>query len=137
MYFTGEPLYPFGHGLSFTTFSYSNVKLSSSTLKKDATLTVRVQVRNSGKRPGEEVVQLYAQFPKSAVERPLKELKGFQRISLKPGEAKTVQIPLKAESLAWWNEKKNGWDLEPGTVNLLIGASSADIRLRTNLRLVP
>jgi beta-glucosidase len=137
MYFKGEPLYPFGHGLSLTSFSYSNVKLSSSTLKINATLTVKVQVRNSGKRAGEEVVQLYAQFPKSVVERPLKELKGFQRISLKPGEAKTVQIPLKAESLAWWNEKKNGWDLEPGTVNLLIGASSADIRLRTNLRLVP
>jgi beta-glucosidase len=83
------------------------------------------------------VVQLYVQFPKSAVERPIKELKGFQRISLKPGETRTVQIPIKAESLAWWNEKKNGWDLEPGPVNVLVGASSADIRLRAAINIAP
>lgn len=136
MYFKGDPLYPFGHGLSFTTFTYSNMKLSSSTLAKDQNLMVSVRVRNSGRRAGDEVVQLYAQFPKSAVERPLKELKGFQRISLKPGEAKTVQIPLKADSLAWWNEKKNGWELEPGMVDLLIGTSSADIRIRASFKVV-
>jgi beta-glucosidase len=79
---------------------------------------------------GDEVVQLYVQYAKSAVERPIKELKGFERVNLNAGERKTVQIPLKAESLAWWNEKQKAWELEPGPINILIGSSSANTRLR-------
>lgn len=130
MYFKGEPLYPFGYGLSYTSFAYSGLKLSAVKMAPGGSVTVSVNVRNTGKRAGDEVVQLYVQYPKSAVARPLKELKGFQRISLKPGETRTVQIPLAAESLAWWNEKRNGWEVEAGPVNILVGASSADIRLR-------
>ncbi len=137
MYFKGEPLYPFGHGLSYTTFAYSNLKLSTTKLKKDGTLLANVRVKNRGIRAGDEVIQLYVQYPKSAAERPLKELKGFRRVALKPGETKTVQIPVKAGSFAWWNEKEGGWQLEPGPINILIGASSADIRLQTSIDILP
>jgi beta-glucosidase len=130
LYFKGEPLYPFGFGLSYTTFEYSALKLSSPTLASKGTLTVSVDVRNTGKMAGDEVVQLYVQYPKSSVERPLKELKGFERVNLRAGEKKTVQIPLKAETLAWWNEKQRAWEVEPGPITLLIGSSSAAIRLR-------
>jgi beta-glucosidase len=137
MYFKGEPLYPFGYGLSYGKFAYSNLKLSPSKLAKNGTLTVSVRVKNTGSRAGDEVVQLYVQHPKSAVERPLKELKGFRRVALKPGESKTVQIPLKAESLAWWDEKTNGWEVETGPLSILVGASSADIRLRASAKVGP
>jgi beta-glucosidase len=132
MYLKGEPLYPFGYGLSYTTFAYSRLKLSSTKLKNDGTILVSARVKNTGNRAGEEVVQLYVQHPKSAVERPFKELKGFQRVALKPGETKTVQLPIKAESLAWWNEKRDGWEVELGPINILVGASSADIRLKAS-----
>ena len=135
MYLKGEPLYPFGYGLSYTTFAYSGLKLSSAKLAKNGTITASVNVRNTGKRAGDEVVQLYVQYPKSAVERPLKELKGFQRVTLQSGETKTIQIPLKAESLAWWNEKQNGWEVETGPVNILIGSSSADIKLKGSVNI--
>ena len=81
MYFKGEPLYPFGFGLSYTSFQYSNVWLSSTKLAASGSLTVSVDVRNTGKRAGDDVVQIYVQHPHSTVERPLKELKGFQRVT--------------------------------------------------------
>jgi beta-glucosidase len=136
LYFKGEPLYAFGYGLSYTTFEYSALKLSSPVLASKGTQTVSVDVRNTGKMAGDEVVQLYVQYAKSAVARPIKELKGFERVNLKPGEKKTVQIPLKADTLAWWNEKLKAWELEPGPVNILIGSSSADIRLRAQSTVV-
>ena len=137
MYFKGAPLYPFGYGLSYTTFGYSNLKVSSTELKKGGTIQVNVQVKNTGNRAGDEVVQLYVQHPKSAVEHPIKELKGFQRVTLKPGESKTIMIPLKTESLAWWNEKQDGWELESGPINILVGASSSDIRLQRSVKIQP
>jgi len=136
MYFKGDPLYPFGYGLSYTTFAYSNLKVSQAKLSKNGSITVSVNIRNTGKRTGDEVVQLYVEYPKSAVVRPAKELKGFRRVTLKPGEARTVEIPLKAEMLAWWNEKKEGWEVETGPVNILVGASSADIKLKTTVNVV-
>jgi beta-glucosidase len=129
LYFKGEPLYPFGYGLSYTTFSYSSLKLSSPNIPKNGAIDVSVQVKNTGKRAGEEVIQLYARYPKSAVERPLKELKGFQRIKLAAGETKTVRISLDAASLAWWNAAQNAWEVESGPVEILIGSSSADTPL--------
>jgi beta-glucosidase len=92
---------------------------------------VSVQVKNTGKRAGEEVIQLCARYPKSAVERPLKELKGFQRVKLAAGETKTVRIPLDAASLAWWNATQNGWEVESGPLEIMIGSSSADTPLHT------
>jgi beta-glucosidase len=133
MYFKGEPLYPFGYGLSYTTFGYSNLRLSSLALPADGTVTVNAEVRNTGTRTGDEVVQLYVQPLGSKVERPLKELRGFRRITLKPGEVQTVRIPLKGDSLAWWNQKTGRYEVEPGRVRVMLGSSSADIRLRMTM----
>jgi beta-glucosidase len=134
MYFKGEPLYPFGYGLSYTTFKYSNLRTSSTQLAKDGTLTVSVDVTNTGTRAGDAVPQLYVKHLASKVERPREELKGFQRISLQPGETKTVQIPLKASTLAWWDEKLPGFTVEAEPIRVMISASSADIQLETEVR---
>jgi beta-glucosidase len=133
MYFKGQPLYPFGYGLSYTTFAYSNLRTSASRLAKDGQLTVSVSVRNSGKRDGEEVVQLYVKHLGSKVERPIKELKGFQRVALKAGETKTVQIPLKAKDLAYWDAQKKQWVVEEEKVDLMLGGSSADVRVQRTI----
>jgi beta-glucosidase len=133
MYFKGQPLYPFGYGLSFTTFAYSNLRTSTSRLAKDGQLTVSVSVRNTGKRDGQEVVQLYVAHVGSKVDRPIKELKGFQRIALKAGEAKTVQIPLQAKDLAYWDTQKKQWVVESGKLNLMVGTSSAGIKLQQTI----
>ena len=133
MYFKGEPLYPFGYGLSYTTFKYSNLRTSSAQLAKDGVITVSVDVTNTGSRAGDEVVQLYVSHPHSKVERPNKELKGFQRVSIKAGETKTVQIPLKASTLAWWDEKLPGFRVEAEPVSVMVGNSSAGIQLTTEV----
>ncbi len=137
MYFKGEPLYPFGYGLSYTTFKYSNLRVSSSKLPAAGAVTVSVDVTNTGKRAGDEVVQLYVQQPSSKVTRPGKQLEGFQRITLKPNEKRTVQIPLKAEALAWWNEKAGRSEVENEAINLVVGGSSADARLQKTLNVTP
>lgn len=98
-----DPLYPFGYGLSYTTFKYSNVKLSSSTLKKDDVLTVTFGIENTGKYEGTEIAQLYVQDKVASVTRPVKELKRFTRVTLKPGEKKTVSFELPVSELAFWN----------------------------------
>ncbi|MDB5242015.1 MAG: Beta-glucosidase, partial [Spirosoma sp.] len=134
LYSKEEPLYPFGYGLSYTKFDYSDLKLSGETLAKNGTATIQIAVKNTGSREGDEVVQLYVQYPQSKVVRPIKELKGFSRISLKPGESKVVSLLLKAESLAWWNEKTNRWEVEEGPVAILIGGSSMDIRLQKTMQ---
>ena len=135
MYFKGEPLYPFGYGLSYTTFTYSNLKPSSSTLAKNGFVSISVDVKNTGKQTGDEVVQLYVTHLGSKVERPLKELKGFQRVTLKPGETKTVQIPLNASDLAYWNEKSGVFEVESEPVKVMVGDSSADTKLDTTLQI--
>jgi beta-glucosidase len=135
LYSKEAPLYPFGYGLSYTKFDYSDLKLPAEPLAKNGTSTIQVSVKNTGSREGDEVVQLYVQYPQSKVARPIKELKGFSRISLKPGETKIVSVPLKAESLAWWNEKTNRWEIEDGPVNILIGGSSTDIRLQKTIQI--
>jgi beta-glucosidase len=124
LYFKGKPLYPFGYGLSYTTFQYSKLRVG---------LDVSVDVTNTGMRDGDEVVQLYARFPKSKVERPLKQLIGFERVSIPRGQTRTVHIPLKASSLAYWDEVRNGWSTETGTVEVFVGGSSADERLSTSV----
>ena len=134
MYFKGEPLYPFGYGLSYTTFGYSNLKTSSKELANDGTITVSVDVTNTSGQTGDEVVQLYVKHPKSKVERPGKELKGFQRVTLAPHETKTVQIPLKASTLAYWDDKQARLKVEAEPLSLMIGSSSKDIKLTTEVR---
>jgi beta-glucosidase len=133
MYFKSEPLYPFGYGLSYTTFKYSNLRTSSSELAKNGTVTVSVDVTNTGSRAGDAVVQLYVKHLDSKVERPREELKGFQRAAIQPGETKTVQIPLKASTLAWWDENLPGFSVESEAISLMVGNSSADIQLTTTV----
>jgi beta-glucosidase len=133
MYFKGEPLYPFGYGLSYTTFAYSNLRAHTARLAKDGQVTVSVKVRNTGKRDGQEVVQLYVKHMGSRVDRPIKELKGFQRLALKAGETKTVQLTLKAKDLAYWDAAKEQWVVEDEKVNLMVGASSAEVKLQQTI----
>lgn len=133
MYFKGKPLYPFGYGLSYTTFKWSNLKVGDGTLAKDGSVTVHVDLQNTGKRAGDEVIQLYVKHLNSNVSRPAQELKGFQRVYLKAGESKTVALELPAQRLAYWDISKNGWQVERDSVEILLGASSADIRLMKSI----
>lgn len=132
MYHTKTPLYPFGFGLSYTTFDYSDFYLSSSRLGKDEELEASVTITNSGKRAGAEVVQLYARC-NSKIDRPQLQLVGFTRVELQPGESKTVTMPLKHEQLAYFNTDKQTFDVEDGTVELYAAASSADLRLHQTI----
>jgi beta-glucosidase len=137
MYFKGKPLYPFGYGLSYTTFKYSNLKLSTDTLHADETVQATAEISNTGTRDGDEVVQLYVAHQGSRVARAGEELKGFQRVHVAAGQTVTVSIPLKAADLAYWNEAANHWTLERDRVEVRLGASSADIRLRQTLAVHP
>lgn len=134
MYFKGDPLYPFGFGLSYTTFRYSNLRMSSPRLAKDATVTVSVDVTNTGSRSGDAVVQLYVKHLHSAVERPRKELEGFQRVTVEAGRTKTVQIPLPASRLAYWDTKTKAFRAETEPVSVMVGDSSANLPLNATIR---
>jgi beta-glucosidase len=133
LYYKGMPLYPFGYGLSYTSFAYSNLRLSAANLSAKGSITVSFDVKNTGTRPGDEVPQLYVTHLKSKVERPLKELRGFRRVTLQPGETKTVELPLAAQSLAYWDEKQAGWVVELDHIKLAIGSSSSDQKLTRNV----
>ena len=134
MYAKGKPLYPFGHGLSYTTFRYANLKTASAALDKTGATAVSVEVTNTGKVAGDTVVQLYVSYLASKVERPVKQLVGFQRVHLNAGETRIVSLPLKAEQLAYWNDATNGFTVESAPVGLMVGESSADIKLTANLQ---
>jgi len=134
MYFKGEPLYPFGYGLSYTTFKISNLRTSSEKLARDGSVTVTVDVTNTGSRAGDQVVQLYVQHLHSAVSRPHQELEGFARVSLDPGQTKTVTIELKAAQLAYWDLETHAFRVESEPVRLLIGDSSANLPLNTTIQ---
>lgn len=123
-------LFPFGHGLSYTTFAYDNLRLSTQQLSPDDELTVSFDVTNTGTRVGQEVAQLYVRDEKSSLARPEKELKGFAKISLQPGETKTVTLKLGMRSLAYFDDAKIAWVAEAGNFEVLVGSSSADIRFR-------
>ena len=133
MYFKGEPLYPFGYGLSYTTFAYSNLKTSAASISSRGEITVSVEVQNTGPGAGEEVVQMYVKHLNSSVPRPRVELKGFSRIALAPGQTKTVRLTLPAERLAYWDTNTDTFTVEKDRIQIMIGASSADIKLRKTL----
>jgi beta-glucosidase len=137
MYFKGVPLYPFGYGLSYTVFKYSNLRVSPSNLQATGEITVSAEITNTGKRAGDEVVQMYVQYPQSQIPRPIKELRGFARITLRPGETQTVKFHLRGEALAYFDEASGRFTVEKGPVTVLIGASSADIRLQKTLTVTP
>lgn len=134
MYFDGRTEYPFGHGLSYTTFEYSNLRFSEKQIPGTGAVVVSIDVQNTGRRPGDEVVQLYVRDIEASVNRPLKELRGFERISLKAGEKRTVSFELPAEKLAFFDEYADAFVTEAGVFEAMAGSSSADIRARGEFR---
>jgi beta-glucosidase len=122
-------LYPFGHGLSYTSFVYSNIQIAPGTMPANGTVTVTVDVRNSGARAGDEVVQLYVADPEASVPRRVKDLRGFLRVTLKPDEKKTITFKLTPDDLAFYSDTASKWVAEPGVFNVQVGSSSRDIKL--------
>jgi beta-glucosidase len=133
MYFKGRPLYPFGFGLSYASFEYSNLRVSADSVNAAGEILVSVDVKNTGARSGDEVVQMYVKHLESAVERPIKELRGFERIALQPNQTRTVRLPLKAADLTYWDAGRHSFIVEPGRLNVMVGGSSADVRLEKTI----
>jgi len=125
-----SPLFPFGYGLSYTTFKYSNLRVAAPSMPPNATTTVSVDVTNTGSRAGDEVVQMYIRDEVSSVTRPVKELRGFERISLKPGETRTVSFKLGPEALQFYNREMKRV-VEPGKFTVMVGPNSTDLQSTT------
>ena len=132
---SGKPLFPFGYGLSYTTFKYSNVQISPRSIHPDGKVQISVDVENTGTCKGDEVVQLYLHDPVASVARPVKELKGFRRISLDPGEKRTVAFALSKQELGFLNEAMK-FVVDPGTIEVMLGSSSEDIRAKSVIEVV-
>jgi len=130
-----EPQFPFGFGMSYTTFEYSGLRVKPEKFSGEQTLEVSLQVKNTGKRSGAEVVELYVHDGHSKIDRPIHELKGFSRVELKPGETKTVTMKLDRSAFSYWSPESRRWVAEPGTFEIQVGASSRDIRLRAPVEL--
>jgi beta-glucosidase len=136
MYSKYPSLFPFGHGLTYTTFRYSGLQLSKKSVSNGETVNVMFSIQNTGYFDSDEVAQLYVSFPGSVVQRPALELKGFKREFIKKGENKVININLKAEDLRYWDEKAGEWVLEKGTIKFFIGSSSVDQRLKGTLTII-
>jgi beta-glucosidase len=132
-YFKGVPLYPFGHGLSYTRFSYSNLKVTPSAPELKGEAEISFDLRNVGDFAGSEVAQFYTHQEKSVTYQPIKSLRAFQRITLQPGETKTLRFRLPVQQLAYYDTKIHDFAVEPGKFDVLVGSSSEDIRLRGTL----
>jgi beta-glucosidase len=131
-----EPLFPFGHGLSYTTFEYGGLTVSPAKVKADGKVEIGLKVRNTGTRPGAEVVQLYLHDAESSLPRPEKELKAFGRVALQPGETRALTFTLDRSALQFFDPGKGDWVAEKGAFEVLVGASSRDIRLKGAFTLV-
>lgn len=129
------PLFPFGYGLSYTTFKYGNLKLSQDSVAPDGTVTASLDVTNTGHREGAEVVELYVHDPSPKIDKPVRELKGFDKVDLQPGETKTVQFQVNPRAFAYCDVPGKQWKADAGTYDLQIGASSRDIRQSARVRL--
>ena len=134
LYFQGEPLYPFGFGLSYTTFRLSNLRTSAKELARDGSVKVNVDVTNTGGREGDEVVQVYVKHLGSKVERPRRQLAGFRRVTVAPGATKTVEVEVPAARLAYWDVKTRAFRVESEAVSMAAGESSADAGLSTTIQ---
>ncbi len=130
-----EVLYPFGYGLSYTQFSYSNLKVFPEQTGENGSVTVKVDVENTGKLFGDEVVQVYVTDEKANVDRPEKQLAGFERVSLHPNQVKTIEVEVAAKDLAYWDSNKKMFVVEPGKIKILVGGSSADIRTTSQFKI--
>jgi beta-glucosidase len=131
-----EPLFSFGHGLSYTTFEYSNLAIETPEIELDKELELTVDIKNTGARPGKEVVQLYLQDIEASLARPVKELKGFKKVSLEPGETRTIAFSLRARDLSFYDPLKKEWVAEGGEFKVLVGSSSRDIRCEGSFELL-
>lgn len=129
---SGEPLYPFGFGLSYTTFEISDLQLNKTKYSENETIVAKVQVKNTGSKAGSEVVQLYVKDLLASVSRPIIELKGFQKVNLKPGESKEISIEVPVKELQFLDEKMN-WIVEKGTYRIFVGNSSKNLPLKQNI----
>jgi beta-glucosidase len=136
MYAKQKPLYAFGFGLSYTSFAYSRLRVSATTLGADATAMVSVDVKNTGARAGDEVVQMYVSHEGSSVARPVEELEGFARVSLKAGETKTVTLPLAAKALAYWDVKAKAFVVEKDRVVVKVGGSSDELPVKATVQVM-
>jgi beta-glucosidase len=130
-----EPLFPFGFGLSYTNFEYSRLVVSPEKVSGNHPVQVSLKVRNTGTRAGAEVVQLYVHDGHSKIDRPLRELKGFRRVELAPGETQTVQFTIERSALSYYSVEKSTWIAEPGEFQIDVGSSSRDLRVHAPLRL--
>lgn len=130
-----KPVFAFGHGLSYTTFKISNLRSSANSMSADGTLTFTVNVKNTGSHTGSEVVQLYIHDIKSSVDRPYKELKGFAKVNLKPGESRDVEISIDKRALSFYDEQSRDWKAEPGKFEALVGNASDNLPLKTTFEL--
>ena len=126
-----QPMFPFGHGLTYAAFEYADIKTGKAKYGANETVKVSFNLKNTGSREAEEVVQLYVRYPDSKIFRAEKELKAFSHVVLKPGETRRVTLDVPVENLRYWDEEKYGWELEEGNVEILVGASAGDIRLKT------
>ena len=130
-----KPLFPFGHGLSYTTFEYGKVTADKKQMSAGDQITFSVKIKNTGNREGSEIVQLYISDLKSSLPRPIKELKGFEKISLKGGEEKTITFTIDKTDLSFFDDKKHDWVAEPGAFEAIVGASSTDIKSKVSFSL--
>jgi beta-glucosidase len=133
LYFKGVPLYAFGHGLSYTQFKYSNLKLSQTKINASGEVSVSFDLQNAGSMAGSDVAQLYVHQAKSSVVQPIKSLRGFQRVMLAPGETRHITLALPASQLSYYDVATHKFIVAPGTFNVMIGPSSDDIRLRADM----
>ncbi|MCJ7605166.1 MAG: glycoside hydrolase family 3 C-terminal domain-containing protein, partial [Dehalococcoidales bacterium] len=130
-----EPSFPFGHGLSYTDFTYANLKLSKTEKQAGEPVQISINLTNSGTCPGKEVVQVYVSDREAKLPRPPKELKAFRKVTLQPAETQTVTFTLDDEDLSYWDTETGGWVVEPGDFEVLVGSSSRDIRARASFTL--
>jgi len=135
-YFTGKPLYAFGHGLSYSTFDYKKLALSAASAKAGEAVAVQVTVANTGKRDGDEVIQIYAAAVRPPVPMPLRQLVGFQRVFFKAGETKTIDISVPVNRLRRWREAENRYVVDPGGYEIVAGPSSDQPLVKANLNVI-
>jgi beta-glucosidase len=127
------PLFPFGHGLSYTQFEYSNLQVPCSTIEKNAVVNVQVDIKNTGSVKGDEVAFLFASYPGTTQRRPIKELKGFHRVSLEPGQTKRITFSVRVADLKYWDQAANAWKIESGAVQFQVGPNAGNLPLKDTM----